>query len=53
MTSEWIPFKAVMKTAAVICSQRVATACNGGDPRTWWWAPAVRQAAAMLKKETL
>lgn len=44
MTSEFVPFKAVMKPAAGICGQRVATACHGGDPRTWWWAPAVRQA---------
>lgn len=34
-----------------ICGQRLVTACYGGDPGTWWWTLAVRE-ATMLEKET-
>ncbi|KAF7645112.1 hypothetical protein LDENG_00209980 [Lucifuga dentata] len=51
MESEWTLFKASIVEAAVLsCGQKVVGACRGGNPRTRWWTPAVRE-AIRLKKE--
>ena len=51
MESEWAMFRASIAEAAVrICGQKVVGACCGGNPRTRWWTPAVKE-AIRLKKE--
>ena len=50
--SEWTMFStSIVKAAALSCGRRVSGACRGGNPRTRWWTPAVRE-AVKLKKES-
>ncbi|KAK9532994.1 hypothetical protein VZT92_010351 [Zoarces viviparus] len=52
MESEWTMFKAsIVDAAARSCGRKVIGACRGGNPRTRWWTPEVRE-AVKLKKET-
>ena len=49
--SEWAMFRAsIVEAANRCCGRKVAGACRGGNPRTCWWTPAVRD-AVKLKKE--
>ena len=49
--SEWTMFKAsIVEAAARSCGQKAVGACQGGNRRTRWWTPAVRE-AVRLKKE--
>ena len=49
---EWTMFKAsIVEAAAVSCGHRVLGASRGGNPRTPWWTPVVRE-AVRLKKES-
>uniref|UniRef100_A0A8C2ZPF1 Reverse transcriptase domain-containing protein n=1 Tax=Cyclopterus lumpus TaxID=8103 RepID=A0A8C2ZPF1_CYCLU len=51
MESEWTLFKAsIVDAAARGCGRKVIGACRGGNPRTRWWTPGVRE-AVKLKKE--
>ncbi|XP_054860769.1 uncharacterized protein LOC118470292 [Amphiprion ocellaris] len=51
MESEWTMFKTSIAEAAVRnCGLKVTGACHGGNPKTRWWTPAVRE-AVRLKKE--
>ncbi|KAI3361565.1 hypothetical protein L3Q82_013712, partial [Scortum barcoo] len=51
--SEWTMFSASIVDAAVrSCGRKVSGACRGGNPRTRWWTPEVRD-AVRLKKESL
>ena len=48
---EWAVFKAsIAEAAAVSCGLRVLGSSRGGNPRTPWWTPVVRE-AVRLKKE--
>ncbi|KAK0156273.1 Craniofacial development protein 2 [Merluccius polli] len=48
---EWAVFKASIAEAAVVsCGLRVLGSSRGGNPRTPWWTPVVRE-AVRLKKE--
>uniref|UniRef100_A0A8C5CRJ5 Reverse transcriptase domain-containing protein n=1 Tax=Gadus morhua TaxID=8049 RepID=A0A8C5CRJ5_GADMO len=48
---EWAVFKASIAEAAVAsCGLRVLGSSRGGNPRTPWWTPVVRE-AVRLKKE--
>ncbi|KAK0132479.1 putative uncharacterized transposon-derived protein F52C9.6 [Merluccius polli] len=50
--SEWAMFHAsIVKAADQSCGRKVVGACRGGNPRTRWWTPAVRD-AVKLKKES-
>ncbi|GAA6108396.1 receptor-type tyrosine-protein phosphatase F-like, partial [Tachysurus ichikawai] len=50
--SEWTTFSTFIVDAATqSCGRKVAGACRGGNPRTWWWTPEVRD-AVKLKKES-
>ncbi|TWW75358.1 hypothetical protein D4764_13G0000200 [Takifugu flavidus] len=50
--SEWTMFRASIVEAADPCSGRMAVcACRGGNARTRWWTPVVRD-AVRLKKES-
>ena len=50
--SEWTMFSTSIVDAAVrSCGRRVSGACRGGNPRTRWWTPEVRD-AVKLKKES-
>nr|XP_054597265.1 coiled-coil domain-containing protein 13 isoform X1 [Nothobranchius furzeri] len=50
--SEWTLFRAsIVEAADRSCGRRIGGACRGGNPRTRWWTPAVRD-AAKLKKES-
>ena len=50
--SEWTMFSAsIVEAAARSCGRRVSGACRGGNPRTRWWTPDVRD-AVKLKKES-
>ncbi|KAI3356703.1 hypothetical protein L3Q82_003389 [Scortum barcoo] len=50
--SEWTMFSAFIVDAAVrSCGRKVSGACRGGNPRTRWWTPEVRD-AVRLKKES-
>ncbi|CAG5929455.1 unnamed protein product [Menidia menidia] len=50
--SEWAVFRASINDAASqSCGRRAVGACRGGNPRTRWWTPAVRD-AVRLKKES-
>uniref|UniRef100_A0A8C9TU99 Islet cell autoantigen 1 like n=1 Tax=Scleropages formosus TaxID=113540 RepID=A0A8C9TU99_SCLFO len=49
--SEWTMFRSSIVGAAVrSCGHKVSGACRGGNPRTRWWTPEVRD-AVKLKKE--
>ena len=49
--SEWALFRSAIAEAAVTsCGRKAAGASRGGNPRTRWWTPAVRD-AVRLKKE--
>jgi len=51
MESEWTMFKdSFVEAADRCCGQKVIGACRGGNQRTWWWTPGVRE-AVKLKKE--
>ncbi|KAI3370964.1 hypothetical protein L3Q82_023613 [Scortum barcoo] len=51
--SEWTMFSASIVDAAAVrsCGRKVSGACRGGNPRTRWWTPEVRD-AVRLKKES-
>nr|XP_049579068.1 uncharacterized protein LOC125970583 [Syngnathus scovelli] len=50
--SEWTMFRAsIVEAADRSCGRKVIGACRGGNPRTCWWTPAVRD-AVKLKKES-
>ncbi|KAK0150407.1 Craniofacial development protein 2 [Merluccius polli] len=50
--SEWAMFRAsIIKAADQNCGRKVVGACRGGNSRTRWWTPAVRD-AVKLKKES-
>nr|XP_049618389.1 uncharacterized protein LOC125993656 isoform X1 [Syngnathus scovelli] len=50
--SEWTMFRAsIVEAADRSCGRKVVGACRGGNPRTRWWTPAVRD-AVKLKKES-
>ncbi|KAI3352015.1 hypothetical protein L3Q82_020840 [Scortum barcoo] len=51
--SEWTMFSAsiVVDAAVRSCGRKVSGACRGGNPRTRWWTPEVRD-AVRLKKES-
>ena len=52
MESEWTMFSSSIVNAAVrSCGRKVSGACRGGNPRTRWWTPEVRD-AVRLKKES-
>jgi len=41
----------IVEAAARSCDQKAVGACRGGNPRTRWWTPVVKE-AIRLKKET-
>ncbi|KAK0156594.1 putative uncharacterized transposon-derived protein F52C9.6 [Merluccius polli] len=50
--SEWAMFRAsIVKAADQSCGRKVVSACRGGNSRTRWWTPVVRD-AVKLKKES-
>ncbi|XP_048877391.1 peptidyl-prolyl cis-trans isomerase FKBP7 isoform X2 [Brienomyrus brachyistius] len=50
--SEWAMFRAsIVEAADRSCGRKVVGACRGGNPRTRWWTPVVRD-AVKLKKES-
>ncbi|TWW70386.1 hypothetical protein D4764_18G0011920 [Takifugu flavidus] len=50
--SEWTVFRAsIVEAADRCCGRKVVGACCGGNARTRWWTPAVRD-AVKLKKES-
>ncbi|XP_072564341.1 uncharacterized protein [Paramormyrops kingsleyae] len=50
--SEWVMFRAsIVEAADRSCGRKVVGACRGGNPRTRWWTPVVRD-AVKLKKES-
>ncbi|XDV22637.1 hypothetical protein PO909_027493 [Leuciscus waleckii] len=50
--SEWTMFStSIVEAAARRCGRKVSGACRGGNPRTRWWTPEVRD-AVKLKKES-
>nr|XP_049591160.1 uncharacterized protein LOC125978127 [Syngnathus scovelli] len=50
--SQWTMFRAsIVEAADRSCGRKVVGACRGGNPRTRWWTPAVRD-AVKLKKES-
>uniref|UniRef100_A0A3B3BLN8 Reverse transcriptase domain-containing protein n=2 Tax=Oryzias melastigma TaxID=30732 RepID=A0A3B3BLN8_ORYME len=50
--SEWTMFSTSIVSAAFrSCGRKVSGACRGGNPRTRWWTPQVRD-AVKLKKES-
>ncbi|XP_057694822.1 uncharacterized protein LOC130917441 [Corythoichthys intestinalis] len=49
--SEWTMFRtSIVEAADRSCGRKVVGACRGGNPRTRWWTPGVRD-AVKLKKE--
>jgi len=51
MEPEWAMFRAsIVDAAARSCGQKAVGACRGGNLRTHWWIPAVKE-AVRLKKE--
>ncbi|KAI3371232.1 hypothetical protein L3Q82_023536 [Scortum barcoo] len=52
--SEWTMFSASIVDAATVrsCGRKVSGACRGGNPRTRWWTPEVRDAIRLKKKES-
>uniref|UniRef100_A0A8C6WSG0 Endonuclease/exonuclease/phosphatase domain-containing protein n=2 Tax=Neogobius melanostomus TaxID=47308 RepID=A0A8C6WSG0_9GOBI len=52
MESEWTMFSSsIVDAAARSCGRKVSGACRGGNPRTRWWRPEVKD-AVKLKKES-
>jgi len=52
MPSEWTMFKASLVEALDRrWGWKAIGVCRGGNPRTWWWTPGVRE-AVKLKEET-
>ncbi|TWW69735.1 hypothetical protein D4764_18G0005410 [Takifugu flavidus] len=52
LESEWTVFRAsIVEAADRCCGRKVVGACRGGNARTRWWTPAVRD-AVKLKKES-
>ncbi|TWW77869.1 hypothetical protein D4764_12G0012590 [Takifugu flavidus] len=50
--SEWTMFRAsIVEAADRCCGRKVVGACRGGNARTCWWTPAVRD-AVRLKNES-
>ncbi|KAL7854802.1 hypothetical protein SRHO_G00169920 [Serrasalmus rhombeus] len=50
--SEWAMFRSsIVEAADCSCGRKVVGACQGGNPRTRWWTPQVRD-AIQLKKES-
>ena len=50
MESEWAMFRAsIVEAADRSCGRKVVGACRGGNPRTRWWTPAVRDAVKLKK----
>ncbi len=50
--SEWTMFStSIVDVASRSCGCKVSGACRGGNPRTRWWTPEVRD-AVKLKKES-
>ncbi|XP_041673427.1 RLA class II histocompatibility antigen, DP alpha-1 chain-like [Cheilinus undulatus] len=50
--SKWAMFRAsIVEAADRSCDRKVVGACHGGNPRTRWWTPAVRD-VIKLKKES-
>ncbi|TWW77036.1 hypothetical protein D4764_12G0004260 [Takifugu flavidus] len=50
--SEWTMFRAsIVEEADRCCGRKVVGACRGGNARTCWWTPAVKD-AVRLKKES-
>ncbi|TWW81631.1 hypothetical protein D4764_01G0014460 [Takifugu flavidus] len=50
--SEWTMFRAsIVEVADRCCGRKVVGACRGGNARTRWWTPVVRD-AVRLKKES-
>ncbi|TWW74534.1 hypothetical protein D4764_14G0005370, partial [Takifugu flavidus] len=50
--SEWTMFRAsIVEAADQCCGRKVVGVCRGGNARTHWWTPAVRD-AVRLKKES-
>ena len=48
--SEWAMFRAsIVKAADRSCGRKVVSACHGGNSRTRWWTPAVRDAVKLKK----
>ncbi|XP_049595828.1 leucine-rich repeat-containing protein 57 isoform X1 [Syngnathus scovelli] len=46
--SEWTMFRAsIVEAADRSCGRKVVGACRGGNPRTRWWTPAVRDAVKL------
>ncbi|KAK0132211.1 putative uncharacterized transposon-derived protein F52C9.6 [Merluccius polli] len=46
--SEWAMFRAsIVKAADQSCGRKVVGACRGGNSRTRWWTPAVRDAVKL------
>ncbi|KAK0155354.1 DNA-directed RNA polymerase II subunit RPB1 [Merluccius polli] len=46
--SEWAMFRAsIVKVADQSCGRKVVGACRGGNSRTCWWTPAVRDAVKL------
>jgi len=51
MESEWAMFRAsIVEVVVRSCGQKVVGACRGGNLKTRWWTPAVKE-AVRLKKE--
>ncbi|XP_054621698.1 uncharacterized protein vopp1b isoform X1 [Dunckerocampus dactyliophorus] len=49
--SEWAMFRAsIVEAADRSCGRKVVGACRGGNPRTRWWTPVVRDAVKMKKE---
>ncbi|XP_061740413.1 uncharacterized protein LOC133541215 [Nerophis ophidion] len=50
--SEWTMFRTpIVEAADRSCGRKVVGACRGGNPKTPWWTPTVRD-AVKLKKES-
>ncbi|TWW53254.1 hypothetical protein D4764_0018210 [Takifugu flavidus] len=48
--SEWTVFRAsIVEAADRCCGRKVVGACRGGNARTRWWTPAVRDAVKLKK----
>ena len=47
IVSEWAMFRAsIVEAADPSCGCKVVGACRGGNPRTRWWTPVVREASS-------
>ncbi|GAA6103500.1 uncharacterized protein LOC111191873 [Tachysurus ichikawai] len=48
--SEWTMFStSIVDAAARSCGRKVSGACRGGNPRTRWWTPEVRDVVKLKK----